>query len=168
MSNELDELLYRAAEDSLASLAFMLLVEQPPTEASASHADGQTWAAEAAFAGPVNGKVLLVADESLLTALARHALCLPRAGDRKAEAFRQLLRVVCGHLLLELAVGDNVPRVQPPRLLGRNEAIDALSERRPAAGARLNLADGAVELALFIDRYSANGRAAPSMVTARR
>jgi len=167
MSNELDDLLYRAAEDSLASLAFMLLVEQQPTEAPASDADGGTWAAETVFAGPLNGKVLLVTDDSLLGALARHVLCLPRAGDRKAEALRHLVRVVCGHLLLELAVGDSLPQVQPPRLLGRDEAIDTLSDRRPAAGARLDLADGTVELALFIDRYSANGRTAPSMAAAR-
>ncbi|HET6427829.1 MAG TPA: hypothetical protein VFJ30_05435 [Phycisphaerae bacterium] len=166
MSNELDELLYRAAEDSVASLAFTLLVERQGPDHAPPGANGQSWAAEAAFAGPVSGKVVLVADDAVLTALAEHMRCLPRIGNRKPEAFRRLLRTVCDHLLCELAVGDTPGRVHPPRILGRIGPLDALSGPH-AAGARLDLADGTLELALFIHRYSANGRSSPSMAALR-
>jgi len=169
MSNELHELLYAAAEDSVASLAFMLLVEQEATDADGPNADGcdgPAWAAEVDFAGPVNGKLVLLADQSVLAALARHMLCLPRRGDRRPEAFRQFVRVVCGRLLGELSTGEHLPQVFPPRILGPIDRLDALADRSAAADARLNLADGRIDLALFIDRYSTTGRTTPSMLAA--
>ncbi|MHC4716895.1 MAG: chemotaxis protein CheX [Planctomycetota bacterium] len=169
MCNELDEVLYRAAEDSVASLAFMLLMQPERPDPTREHPDDRAWAAEAGFAGGVNGKVTLVADDRVVAELAEHMLCLPReSGNRKRDALRELLRVICGKLLPELAAGENRCRIHEPRVLQHSATAQALADRPAAAGARLELADGALELALFIDRYCANGRSVVPVAAARR
>lgn len=171
MDNELDDVLHHAAEDSVASLAFMLLMEPEGGNDNGQHA-GETgekpWAAEADFAGPVNGKIALLADEGVAAELAERMLCLPRTcRDRKRAAVTELLRVICRKVLPELSDGENRCCVHEPRVLPRDPSRDAPTGR-PAASTRLELADGAIDVTLYIDRYSANGRSAAPVAATRR
>ncbi len=167
MDNELSDVLHHAAEDSIASLAFMLLMKPEGGNDNGQHDGEKPWAVEADFAGPVNGKVALLADEGVAAELAEHMFCLPRAcHDRRRAAVTELLRAICRKVLPELSNGENRCCVHEPRALPRDSSGDAPTGQ-PAASARLELADGAIDVTLYIDRYSANGRSAPPMAAPR-
>lgn len=164
--NELDKVLYRVAEEVLASLAFMLPV--PPEEMSepSDESRPRTWAASVGFTGHANGSVMLVAWEETLPQLAANMLGLPEGSpgaspDQQQDALMELANVICGNLLTEIWGSEAACTLSPPRLLGQDQCVGADCDHPSAATAQLHLCEGRIELALFVDEAPEAGPAAP-------
>ena len=156
--NELDQVLYRVAEEVLASLAFMLpmLPEDMSERSDESHS--RTWAVSVGFSGQVNGNVMLVAQEEVLPQLAANMLGLPEDGpeaspDQQQDALMELTNVICGNLLTEIWGPEAACTLSPPRLLGQEQCPEAVCDLPSVAAAGLHLCEGGMELALFVDKW---------------
>ncbi|KKM04439.1 hypothetical protein LCGC14_1764180 [marine sediment metagenome] len=169
MCNEtvLDIILYRVAEDVLASLAFML--PMPPEEMSERSDENcsRTWAASVGFTGHANGSVTLAVREEMLPQLAANMLGLPEGGpeaspQQQQDALAELANVICGNLLTEIWGAEPGCTPSPPRLLGQEQCGEVACDHPPAASARLHLCEGSMELALFVAEWPGAREVAPS------
>ncbi len=165
--NKLDKVLYRVAEDVLASLAFML--PMPPEETS-QQGDEKRWrtrAASVGFTGHASGSVMLAAWEEMLPQLAANMLGLgegdPEASaDQQQDALMELTNVICGNLLTEIWGPDAACTLSPPRLLEQDQCAGAACDHPPAAVAHLYLCEGRMELYLFMDEWPGARQVAPA------
>ncbi len=157
---ELDKVLYRVAEEVLASLAFMLPV--PPEEASPQGDEQRfrSWTASVGFTGHANGSLTLAAGEETLPQLAANMLGLSEEGpeptpDQQHDALMELANVICGNTLTEIWGPEVACRLNPPRLLVQAPGATAACDHPPAAAARLDLCEGKMELSLFVEKWPA-------------
>ena len=165
--NELDKALYRVAEEVLASLAFILPVPPEETSQQGDEQRSRTWAASVGFTGHANGSVMLVAWEETLPQLGANMLGLPEGapeatGDQQQDALMELANVICGNLLTAIWGPEAACTLSPPRLLGQDQCAQAACDHPPAATARLELFEGRIELALFVDEWSGAREVAPA------
>ena len=165
--NELDKVLYRVAEEVLASLAFMLPVPPEETSQQGDEQRWRTWVASVAFTGQANGSVMLVAREEMLPQLAANMLGLPEgseeaSADQQHDALTELANVICGNLLTEMWGPEAAYTLSPPRLLGQDLSVEAACDNPPAATARLELLEGRMELALFVDEWPGARQVTPA------
>jgi hypothetical protein len=160
-NRRLDEVLYEVGADTLGGLALMLLV--PEEEATATGPQPMK-AASVAFAGPFSGEVVVSASATLLPHLAANMLGLEDASAstpaQQEDALGELANVVCGNLLSAIAGPKPVFRVSVPHRVADDRPTEAAESRRPAAGARLFLDVGRVELTLYTNEPIAVGAGA--------
>ncbi len=167
MCNELDNTLYRVAEDVLASLAFMLPMLPEEVSDRADESNSPTWAASVAFTGHADGNVMLVICDEMLRHLAANMLGLPEEAPEASEtqqhdALRELVNVICGNLLTEIWSPEETFTMSPPRLLGQDVCLESACEHPPAGRARLEVIEGRADVALFVDDRPALGESAPA------
>lgn len=143
----LDNLIRRVAEETFEALAFML--PMPPDEDA--EAEAPTITAAVRFDGPFGGTLLLTVEQAMLADLAGNMLGVMDPDDLTAEqqtdGLKELLNVICGNLLPELAGEEAVFDVLAPEVLpsGRTPAAGAA----PLASARLDLDTGRAAVALY-------------------
>lgn len=166
--NELDKVLYRVAEDVLASLAFMLPMPPEETSQQGNEKRWRTRAASVGFTGHASGSVMLAAWEEMLPQLAANMLGLPE-GDpevtaaQQQDALMELANVICGNLLTKIWGPEAVCILSPPRLLGQDQSAEAACDRPPVAIAQLHLCEGRMELYLFVDEWPGAREVAPAL-----
>ncbi len=165
--NELDKVLYRVAEEVLASLAFMLPVLPKETSQQGDEQRSRPRAASVGFTGHANGSVMLAAWEETLPQLAANMLGLPEGGseatvDQQQDALMELAKVICGNLLTELWGPQAACTLSPTRYLDQDLSVEAACDNPPAATARLELFEGRMELALFVDEWPGAREVAPA------
>ena len=149
------ESLARAAEDTFASLAFLLLAfDEVPDDQ-----DAACTVVKVAFTGPECGTLLLSVPTEALEELASNMLGVgpedpPPDASQQVDALKELLNVVCGNLLPEVAGAEAVFNVGAPELQDGSRIPDTYDGCGKAAGARLCLDAGQAELALFVDEQA--------------
>jgi hypothetical protein len=151
MQTRLEGLLAQVAEDTFASMTFLLPAELP---AGAEDSPGPSRWASVDFAGPFGGRLTLAVPQALVPALAANMLGLE--GERptplqERDALAELANVICGNLLPIVATPQDVfnvgsPRVAPP------DVRPPESEEPPAAAVRVCFEEGCVRLELRISR----------------
>jgi len=151
MSDAHKETLQRVAEEQFEQLAFMFpvsaeeLPDGPPN--FAAHA-------KVGFSGPSAGRVLLAAEGQILPPLAANMLGLDEGEPSEAEqtdALKELLNVICGNLLPEIAGAEAVFDVQAPEVLDGPAEFEAACGRADAVVADVNLDSGRARLVLLAD-----------------
>ena len=160
MKSNLESKLAQVAEETFASMAFLL----PPEEEEPVEDDGSCRAsASIDFSGPFRGSLLLSVSRSMLPILTGNILGSEQGGatspEEQQDALKEVLNVICGNLLPLIATREDVFHVHQPRLVS-NDDVAAFSARGATeATARLQLACGRVELLLGIDRPVEVGQA---------
>ncbi len=150
MNSKLCELLDRVGNEIFESLAFILPAwEDEPQDAEENRPRTM---ALIAFAGPFEGRVALSVPTDMLPEIGANMLGLDFGEvppvEQQRDALGELLNVICGNLLPDLADADAIFHVQAARIL--DDAEDAAPDTASAvATAGLNLEGGRVELALF-------------------
>jgi CheY-specific phosphatase CheX len=147
---DLNQTLSRTAEEVFESLAFVLPAFDP---AEADAADpGETVTARIEFSGAFDGTLTLTASAALLPEISVNMLGLDfgeaPSPEVQQDAFAELLNVICGNLLPELAGREAVFDVAAAEVAGAPPAGES-EPAAPVARARLALEGGWAELALF-------------------
>ncbi|NLF29817.1 MAG: chemotaxis protein CheX [Planctomycetes bacterium] len=142
----LDDLVRRVAEDTFEALAFML----PMTCDGDAAIDAPAVTASVRFAGPFAGTLLLTVEQAMLAELAGNMLGAMDPQDltdeQQADGLKELLNVICGNLLPELAGQEAVFDVLAPEL---REGASLPGGAAPLASVRLDLDAGRASLALY-------------------
>jgi len=149
MDQTSENTLLQVAERTFEELAFLIPLgddeapQQPP---------GPQTVASIHFRGPFSGTLFIAVPTTMLPELARNMLGLdqdpPR--DKQLDAFKELLNVVCGNLLPELAGPQAIFDVSPPQLCPETTLPPTHHDTPPTATATLDLDAGPARLALFI------------------
>ena len=143
-----DEQLYRVAAETMESLALMFLV---PEEDATVFGIMPDRVARVDFAGPFDGSLTITFSDELMIELAGNMLGAIDVSEVSAEqqddALKELLNVICGNLLPQVAGNEAVFKVCSPRIL-TNAGED--SEHEEVGDARLFLENGLVEVTFAV------------------
>lgn len=146
----LTEALSRVAEATFEQLAFLF---PEPGDLSGNSDDCAETAARIRFSGAFSGELIVALSTSALAELADNMLGLDDGWESSVEqqhdAFREVLNVLCGNLLPELAGSKAVFDLAAPEVLDAAEYLQALEGRTPRARVRMGLDEGHLDLVLF-------------------
>jgi len=141
--------LLQVAERTFEELAFLIpLGDQEAVEQTPD----RHIVASIHFRGPFSGTLFIAVPTTMLPELARNMLGLDQdpPEDKQLDAFKELLNVVCGNLLPELAGPQALFDVSPPQLCPETTLPPTHHDTPPTATATLDLDAGPARLALFI------------------
>jgi CheY-specific phosphatase CheX len=146
--NETDPILNEVVCRTFEDLAFMF----PMGEDEAANDPGaETVSASVAFAGPFEGRTVVVVDRAMLSPLAANMLGLDPGADptpaQQDDALKELANVICGNLLPKVAGEEAVFHVLAPALSAGN-AIAAAADA-PAGVTQVTLDTGTTRVALY-------------------
>jgi CheY-specific phosphatase CheX len=151
MTESIKDTLYRITEGVLEQLAFILSF---PEEELSAIDPSTAVSATVNFSGPFSGRLVVLISESDLPELAGNMLGTDEETTtaERHDALKELINVVCGNLLPEIAGKKAVFNVAAPEVLTHPHQFD--DESSPAAVAKLSLEEGQCDLYLFIDEGS--------------
>jgi CheY-specific phosphatase CheX len=117
MNKQLDEILWNVTEETFEALAFLLPVPEP----SEPFENRPSVVVSVRFTGPFNGEVIVTLPEATLGELTCNMLGLDDSENIPAEtqddAFKELVNVVCGNILPEIAGTTAVFNVETPKVI---------------------------------------------------
>jgi CheY-specific phosphatase CheX len=157
MSNRYEENLYKVAEETFESLAFMF--SMPADEAPAERPQ-ETIAARVTFDGPFSGEVQLAIQSDLLPELTVNMLGLEEetpSPEQQQDALKEILNVICGNLLPAVAGTEAVFNIRAPQLLAKDLAFRCGPSQSLLGRITLPLDSGLAELALFAEQAACLG-----------
>jgi CheY-specific phosphatase CheX len=148
-----DEQLYRVSAETMESLALMFLV---PEEDAIIFGVMPDRVARVDFTGPFDGSLTITFSDELMSELAGNMLGTidvnEIAPEQQDDALKELLNVICGNLLPQIAGNEAVFKVCSPRILtdgGEDNAHEEIGD------ARLFLENGVVEVTFAVADPSA-------------
>jgi CheY-specific phosphatase CheX len=148
MKKAFDEILWRVAEEVMGKLAFMFSF--PQTEGNEDDNNRPSIFATVSFKGPFEGKLIMAVASVLLPQLAGNMLGLEQETDSSPEeqrdALKELINVVCGNLLPELAGKQAIFKVGVPEIL---EGLGPEQEP-PLSAVKMMVEDEPCEIRLYI------------------
>jgi hypothetical protein len=153
MSRRWDDVLARTAGGVLERLAFLLSV---PPEGGEGGAGLPRTRARVSFRGPFSGTLEASLSDDLLPLLAANMLGLD--GDEEVDpehrrdALRELVNVVCGNLLPEIAGSTAVFHVGAPEILDPQAGPETNGKGRAEAVARMLVDDRIAEFVLYSEK----------------
>jgi CheY-specific phosphatase CheX len=150
MTEKVKEILYGVAEDIFEKLAFIFSFREEE-RGDMDYADAM--AAGVSFSGQFEGRLVMVVSTDMLPELAGNMLGLDDVEDttpeQQQDALKELINVVCGNLLPEIAGKEIVFNVDAPRIIPDPSAVGRSAT--PVAVARLALEEGQCDILFFID-----------------
>ncbi len=148
-----EEALGRVVEQTLEQLAFLFAM---PDESAGALDDSDAQVVRIGFSGPFGGELFLALSSQAIPELIGNMLgvddgeALPL--EQQDDALRELLNVVCGNLLPEIAGPKAVFDLTAPELLGGGSLASAIEGRTSAAQMCFSLDEGGVATALFLEK----------------
>ena len=146
MKEAIKHILYKVSEDVLGKLAFMFSFpedERQPLESDSS------LGASVSFDGPFKGKLVIMISDEVLPELAGNMLGIDEdettTSEQQYDALKELINVICGNLLPEIAGRQAIFRVETPQIHVESDNGDT-----PISTAKLSIEDGGCDLHLFI------------------
>lgn len=143
------ETVYQVAEDVFEKLAFLFSFREEEREPM-DYASAVV--ASVTFTGQFEGRLAMAVSEDVLPELAANMLGVEEETSREEQqdALKELINVVCGNLLPELAGRKKLFNVNAPQILSPEQSA-ALADDAPAAAAKLSLEEGQCDLMLYLD-----------------
>lgn len=152
MSNKFDDILLNVAEETFGALAFMMAV---PDDDAAEVAGETVTTIVVEFDGPTRGALFVTVSDEIMPEIAENMLGLnfgddPPTPDQQTDALKELLNVICGNLLPEIAGAEAVFDVSAPAVAEEQDLPRTYRDLPRAAAASVYFDSGRAELALFI------------------
>jgi len=151
MARTPEQQLVDVAAATFESLAFLVQVAE---DESGEGDLAPVCAATLNFSGPFRGVLKLTVCERVITELAGNMLAAedePVSDEQRTDALKELLNVICGHLLPILAGSKSVFHVDAPKLVDAYDIPEVLGGMPLWARTDLLLDAGRAELALYIE-----------------
>ncbi len=147
---EAKETIYQVAEDVLEKLAFLFSFRE---EERGPMDYGSAVVASVSFTGQFKGRLLMAVSSEMLPELAANMLGIEEetSPEEQRDALKELINVICGNLLPEIAGRKQLFNVNTPRILPSGEIEAIISDKNPAATAKLALEEGQCDLILYLD-----------------
>jgi hypothetical protein len=155
----IEQAMLRVIEETFESLAFMFPVESDHDASMAGEEPMEQAIVD--FTGPFPGRVCLSASPRMLEPLAANMLGLEDGtrptDEQKQDAFKELLNVICGNLLPQIASPIDVFNVEEPRSFGRSTPPVPPPSLKLAGSVESNLDGGRVRLSVLIESHCLPG-----------
>ena len=152
MENNINRILSTITSEMLEGLAFIFAL---PAESIDDIDTESLLAAKVSFTGPFDGTLIVMVSQQMLPELAANMLGMDMDNDvsmdEQYDALRELLNVICGNLLPQLAGSQEIFSIEVPEIIDK-EVITAFTQGRSLSGAtKLELDDGYISLMLYTD-----------------
>jgi hypothetical protein len=156
MSDQLSETLGAVAEETIMSLAFLFVMNEDEAD---QQQQGEPLVVCVDFSGPLNGALFVAVPEGMLPELTCNMLGFeegaePPGMEVQTDALKELLNVVCGNLLPEIAGAEAVFKVHAPRLATENLIPETFQDLPPVGRSTLYTEYGKLDLCLFLDNHA--------------
>lgn len=156
MSDQLSETLGAVAEETIMSLAFLFVMNEDEADC---REDSEPVVACVDFSGPLNGALFVAGPRAMLPELTCNMLGFeegaePPSLEVQTDALMELLNVVCGNLLPEIAGPEAVFKVHAPKLAAENLIPESFQDLPPVGRSTLYTEYGKLELCLFLDNHA--------------
>ena len=152
MPEQLNEILYRVAEEILESLTFMFPVLD---EERKKIGDVFVCGASISFVGPFSGRLVMLASETILPDLVKNMLGLDTGEEvslaQQHDALMELLSIVCGNVLPAVAGKKAMFNLDVPKILSPEEYDALMKKQDPVSQITLELENGQTDFILFIE-----------------
>ncbi len=153
-NDRLNDVLYNVAESVLERLAFIFSV---PAENRDEIPVDSTDASCVSFSGPFNGSVVLAVAGNALSEIAENMLGLPEGEglslDQQHDALKELVNVICGNLLPEIAGKQAVFNFDMPQMTTEKTPSCNENNETKKSLAKLDLERGRCDVILFANDY---------------
>jgi len=152
MASLLEQTLCYVAEEQFESVAFMFPAPADPGGAASAVEEWTT--VSVAFTGPFGGRLCMGVPSAMLPVLGSNMYGTDEktpSRARQRDALREMIDLICSHLLSAIAGDEAVFRLETPELLGNAAAPQMPGDVTPAAATRVHLDEGVAELWLAID-----------------
>jgi CheY-specific phosphatase CheX len=155
MNSELEKTLMRVAENTFASMAFVLPADD---EERPDNDDEPRASAFITFSGPFDGGIFLSVPKRILPILAANMLGVENldtiSPEEQQDALTELLNVICGNLLPVITSPKEIFHLCQPYSVAGNEADETSNNEMIEAKVRLQLDCGRADLSLCLNRPS--------------
>jgi len=146
---QIDQILWQVAEDVMGKLAFMF--SYPDSEPEENGPDQEAVIiASVSFKGPFDGKLEMLVSPGILPELAGNMLGIEDGDtvteEQQYDAVKELVNVICGNLLPEVAGKQAIFKVGVPQIGAEGRS----TEDNPLAKIRMMTEDERCEIRLWI------------------
>jgi CheY-specific phosphatase CheX len=150
MTDQVKETIYQVAEDVLEKLAFLFSFREEEREPMDYES---AVVASVSFTGQFEGRLLMAVSAEVLPELAANMLGIEEETSREEQqdALKELINVICGNLLPELAGRKKLFNVNAPQILTTGDLNTAFPDGTPSATAKLSLEEGQCDLVLYLE-----------------
>jgi len=150
MKDVIKQILYQVTEDVLGKLAFMFSF--PDDERELIENDS-VLTASVSFDGLYKGRVVMMISDHILPELAGNMLGIEEdettTSEQQYDALKELINVICGNLLPEIAGKEAIFKVGLPQIF-LNQA-PPVADLNPVSSAKLAIEDGECDIHLYIE-----------------
>jgi two-component system chemotaxis response regulator CheY len=152
---KLNETLHAVGGQTFESLAFVLLMPEEEDESESEQSKATSnMVGKITFTGPFTGALVLSVSTEAIPMIAANMLGLEDGTGptptQQQDAFKELLNVICGNILPQIAGADVVFNVQASEILTDEQIPETYQQQPPAGASQFNLETGRAQLALFV------------------
>jgi len=161
MKEVIKKILYRVTEDVLGKLAFMFTFSEDERELIESDS---VLTASVSFEGLYKGTLVMTISDHVLPELTGNMLGIEEdetsTSEQQYDALKELLNVICGNLLPEIAGKEAIFKVGMPQIYLKQ--APSFSGLTSVSSAKLAIEDGECDIHLFIEGEFAPDKIAES------
>lgn len=150
MNQVINKILYRVTEDVLGKLAFMFSFPEEEREPIESDS---VLTASVSFEGLYKGSLVMIISDHVLPELTGNMLGIEddetTTTEQQHDALKELINVICGNLLPEIAGKNAIFKVGMPQIF-LDQATPAM-DLTPVSSAKLAIEDGECDIFMYIE-----------------
>ncbi len=149
-SRQIDQILWQVAEEVMGKLAFMFSYPDDEPAEEGSLPEEAVIIASVSFKGPFDGKLEMLVSPGILPELAGNMLGIDdgetATEEEQYDAVKELVNVICGNLLPEIAGKQAIFKVGVPGIGAENQSTG----EKLLAGVRMMTEDERCEIRLWV------------------
>ena len=150
MKQAIKKILYQVTEDVLGKLAFMFTFPEDERELIESNS---VLTASVSFEGLYKGTLVMIISDHVLPELTGNMLGIEEdettTSEQQHDALKELINVICGNLLPEIAGKEAIFKVGMPRIFLNQ--IPSFTGLTSVSSAKLAIEDGECDIHLYIE-----------------
>ncbi|MGE0086188.1 MAG: chemotaxis protein CheX [Desulfococcaceae bacterium] len=150
MTKQIEHILWQVTEDVMGKLAFMFSYPDDESAEESSADEGEKIISSVSFKGLFDGKLEMLVSPGILPDLAGNMLGLDdgetATEEEQYDAIKELVNVICGNLLPEIAGKQAIFKVGVPQTGGER----GLSGGKPLARVSMMIEDERCEIRLWV------------------
>ncbi|QTA81680.1 Chemotaxis phosphatase CheX-like domain-containing protein [Desulfonema limicola] len=150
MKQVIKKILYQVTEDVLGKLAFMFTFPEDERELIENDS---VLTASVSFEGMYKGALVMTISDHVLPELTGNMLGIEEdetsTSEQQHDALKELINVICGNLLPEIAGKEAIFKVGMPQIFF-NQQAPSFSDLTPVSSAKLAIEDGECDIHLYI------------------
>jgi len=151
MREQINEILYRVASETIEKLAFVFSF---PEDERDDTFQGSVVTAGISFTGTFSGNLIMTVSTQVLPELAANMLGIDEEEttlDQQHDSLKELINVICGNLLPAIAGEEVIFNIGAPRIITQGDSSIKEDRRKHISRVKLTFEKGQSDLLLFVE-----------------